>query len=279
MDRRTLLKGSLTSAILGSLGIVSPIAQSADAQAANAQAANAQAAKLSDRQSSWGYIGDESPQHWGELSSEYRACTAGAEQSPIDLHDPQKTVARGDRATLALDYHNTPLKILHNGHTVQVNYAPGSTLRLDDQDYELLQFHFHEPSEHTVDQRPYAMEMHLVHKNQQTGNLAVVGVLIKEGAQHPALDKIWQHMPRKATPETTVPQVSVNAAQLLPAQKAHYYRYHGSLTTPPCSEVVNWIVLAQPIEASSQQIAQFKTAVGDNARPTQPLHRRVLRLQ
>lgn len=258
MDRRTLLKQSLMLASFGTVGL------------SWQSAANASESVLA--RSRWGYIGAESSEHWGELSQDYRLCATGAGQSPIDL----QTAVKSEVDQLDFSYHTAPLKILHNGHTIQVNYAPGSRLQLNGQGYELLQFHFHEPSEHTVEQRTFAMEMHLVHQHPQTKRLAVVGILVKAGAEHPAIATIWEHMPLKETPETTIAQVSINAAQLLPTQSAHFYHYQGSLTTPPCSEVVDWIVLSQPIEASPSQIARFVAAVGDNARPVQPLNQRLL---
>jgi len=234
----------------------------------------AKAAEISGNKSHWGYIGAEAPERWGKLSTEYRVCSVGVGQSPINLSDPVKA----ELGELEISYQDSPLKILHNGHTVQINYAPGSTISFDNQEFELLQFHFHDPSEHTLNQRKFAMEMHLVHKNNQTGNLAVLGVFIKKGTENQALKSIWQNMPQQEMPEATIAEVSINALQLLPSEITHFYRYHGSLTTPPCSEVVDWVVLAQPIEASAQQIDQFIATVGVDARPVQPLGKRVLRL-
>ena len=258
MHRRALLKHSLMVAIFGAL---ETSLQSA-----------AIASEGSQLRSHWGYVGAESSDHWGELAQDYRLCATGVGQSPIDLH----TAVKSELDQLDFSYHTTPLKILHNGHTVQINYASGSTLQLDGEAYELLQFHFHEPSEHTVDHQRFAMEIHLVHRHPQTKRFAIVGVLIKAGAAHPAIATIWEHMPLKQTPEATISQVAINAAQLLPTQSAHFYHYQGSLTTPPCSETVDWIVLSQPIEASPSQIARFIAAVGDNARPVQPLNQRML---
>lgn len=258
MDRRTLLKQSLMVATFGTAGI-------------SLQSA-AQASEPVLARSRWGYVGAESSEHWGELSQDYRLCSTGVGQSPVDL----KASVKAELDNLDFSYQPSPLKILHNGHTVQVNYAPGSTLKLDGQTYDLLQLHFHAPSEHTVEQQSYAMEMHLVHQHPQTKQFAVVGVFIKTGAAHQGLTPIWEHMPSQAAPEVAISDISINASHLLPPEMTHFYRYHGSLTTPPCSEVVNWIVLGQPIEASQQQIDRFIAAVGDNARPVQPLNQRRL---
>lgn len=259
MDRRTLLKYSFALSTMGTL--------SAALQAR---------AEASGDPSQWGYVGADAPEHWSELSTDYGACSTGAAQSPIDL---QRSAELSQAQPLEIDYQGTPLKILHNGHNVQVNYGVGSSLKLDNRDYELLQFHFHEPSEHTLDGLPLAMEMHLVHKNQATQGLAVLAVFIKAGQENQALKSIWQHMPSQKTPETTVPDTIINISQLLPSDLSQFYRYQGSLTTPPCSEGVEWIVLEEAIEASPQQIKQFVNAVGENARPVQLLNRRALRLE
>jgi carbonic anhydrase len=255
MDRRSVLKYAVMAAMGGTLG-----------------ASLQSIVNASEAEPHWGYIGPGSPEQWGNISADYRICSIGADQSPIDLHAP----IRAELENLEISYQPSPLKILNNGHTVQVNYVPGSTLRLDGQVYDLLQFHFHTPSEHTLEQRQFEMELHLVHKHPETNNLAVLGIFIKEGATHPGLSAIWPYMPLRQAPETTIDHVAIDARQLLPPEITHFYRYRGSLTTPPCSEVVDWVVLEQPIEASKEQIAQLRSAVGTNARPVQSLNRRIL---
>ena len=209
----------------------------------------------------WDY---RNPQRWGDLADEYRLCRDGRQQSPIDLGAPTDAGLAG----LRVAYEPTQLRIVNNGHTIQVNYVPGSRLHTGLHVYELLQFHFHSPSEHTVAQRSYPLEIHFVHKNEQ-GELGVLGVLVQEGAQNLALEEIWLHLPQQADGEHFLAEVVINARDLLPKDQA-YYRYMGSLTTPPCSEGVHWHVLAEPIEASADQIRRFADVFATNARPLQP---------
>ncbi len=223
-------------------------------------------------QKHWSYSGSEGPEYWGNLAKEYKTCSTGEEQSPIDL---KKTVD-AELEPLQFNYQSTPLNIVNNGHTIQVNYAPGNTLTLDGKKFELLQFHFHDPSEHTVDGSSHPMEVHLVHKNKETGQLAVVGMFLDLGEKNETLEAIWEHMPMKKGPAETVEGVTVNIADLLPQDTQNYFRYYGSLTTPPCSEVVNWIILKEPVKVSSQQVEKFAAIVGENARPAQVQGRRFI---
>lgn len=218
----------------------------------------------------WGYAGDAGPEHWGSLSADYQSCSAGAQQSPIDLSG----AVRAELSDVAVAYADMPLKILNNGHTVQCNAAPGSGIEVEGTRYELLQFHFHHPSEHTVDGKAFEMEAHFVHKSA-AGTLAVLGVMIQPGQANAALAPIFEAMPMKMAEEREVAGLAIGPAQILPANRAHY-RYFGSLTTPPCSEGVHWMVLKAPIEASTQQIARFAEAFPLNARPVQKRNRRFL---
>lgn len=221
----------------------------------------------------WDYAGTEGPEYWGELAQEYAACSTGTQQSPIDL----QTTVDANLSELEFNYRATPLSIVNNGHTIQVNYGPGSHLKLDGQTYELLQFHFHDPSEHSVDGARHPMEAHLVHQNPATGDLAVVAIFLEIGDEHSALESIWDNMPLEAGPTITVADTHINVAELLPQDTQNHYRYFGSLTTPPCSEVVNWIVMKEPVEVSFEQVLHFAATVGENARPVQAQgHRFVL---
>jgi len=211
----------------------------------------------------WSYEGETQPANWGSLSPEYAACSAGKSQSPINLTADFN--AQG--APLAFDYKGTPLDIVNNGHTVQVNYQPGSTLTVDGKTYPLVQFHFHTPSEHWVNDHAYDMEMHLVHKTAG-GELAVVGVLMQPGQANRFLQSIIDHMPQSAGEKQEVESVSLNAADALPESR-EYFHYSGSLTTPPCTEGVNWSVLKTPVDASPEQIQAFRKVLGANARPVQ----------
>ena len=220
----------------------------------------------------WSYEGDTGPSHWGELSPEYELARNGKRQSPVDIVPSQAEPK--DAPPILPGYHDTSLEILNNGHTIEDDDHGGGSLTIDGHEYRLAQFHFHSPSEHTVDGRHFPMELHLVHKDA-SGKLAVLSVLIEEGRAHPELAILWQHLPTEPGRKNAVAGVSVNAAKLLPTSLATW-RYEGSLTTPPCSEDVAWFVLQRPIEASSAQIAAFRDVIHGNNRPTQPLHGRVI---
>jgi carbonic anhydrase len=253
MKRRNLIKYSVAGAIGTSLSL----------------ALKALSTEAQDNQVVWGYTGAGSPENWGNLSSEYEVCKLGSSQSPIDL-DMAADAHLGEITTA---YKPVPLKILNNGHTIQINYAPGSSMTIGDDTYKLLQFHFHHPSEHHVQGSAYPMEMHLVHQNE-AGDLAVLGVLIEAGEANSDLQAIWDTMPTEAGSEKAV-DMMVDVNKLLPCD-LDSYRYYGSLTTPPCSEGVRWIVLQKPIAVSQAQIDQFNQVIAMNARPVQALNKRFL---
>ncbi|MDJ0636116.1 MAG: carbonic anhydrase [Xenococcaceae cyanobacterium MO_188.B29] len=229
-----------------------------------------EAAIASQGENEWGYGQEDGPQLWGELSPDFSVCQMGQQQSPIDLRGAIAT----ELAEPEITYREIPLKILNNGHTIQVNTEWGNRLILDGQDFELLQFHFHHPSEHMRESQIYAMELHFVHRNAK-GEFAVLGVLLQEGKENETLQSIWDVIPTEAGEEQTIDKVKINIAQLLPAQRTTY-RYFGSLTTPPCSELVYWVIFEQPIEISKQQVEQFAQIFPWNARPIQSLNRRFL---
>lgn len=220
----------------------------------------------------WGHTGATGPEKWGDLSEEFATCKTGKSQSPIDL----KGAIDENLPKISFNYKAVPLKVLNNGHTIQVDQQGGGTAKIDGKEYNLLQFHFHAPSEHTVSGKSYPMEFHLVHKNAE-GRLAVVGVFIKEGKENPALKAAWENMPDKGGVEKAVASANFNSADILPKDKDGFHRYEGSLTTPPCSEGVLWTVLKEPIEMSKAQIDKFKSLMHENARPVQPLHGRHLK--
>jgi carbonic anhydrase len=220
---------------------------------------------------SWSYGGISNPTRWGELSPDFATCELGKDQSPINI----TRAIKGKPAQIAFNYNPTPLVVVNNGHTIQVNYAPGSTVTINGEEYSLLQFHFHTPSEHTIEGNASAMEMHLVHRNA-VGKLAVVGVMIKEGSANPLIDEIWQNIP--ATGKTkTVKGPVINAANLLPRDKS-YFSYAGSLTTPPCSEGVKWNILTESISVSEAQINEFGNIYQVDARPVQSTNGRIIEL-
>lgn len=217
----------------------------------------------------WGYEGEAGPEHWGTLSDEYAVCDSGSEQSPIDLASANSA----DLANIEFNYQRSAINILNNGHTVQVNYDEGSYMQVEGVRYDLLQFHFHVPSEHTEAGQSFPAEVHLVHRNAD-GNLAVVGILLDEGDESVALASVWEHLPAEESDVHTA-DGSVNGQDLLPDERATY-RYPGSLTTPPCSEGVSWFVMMEPMELSSQQLAALATIIDGSNRPVQELGEREL---
>lgn len=217
----------------------------------------------------WSYAGNTGAEHWGELQPDFKVCTLGLEQTPIDLTSAMK----GEAAAVALDYKPLALRIVNNGHTIQVNADAGSSCTIGAAKYELLQFHFHHPSEHLLAGKPFDLECHFVHRSS-AGDLAVVGVFVKPGARNAALQSIFDAMPKLQGPELRA-SGAIDPAGLLPKSNS-YFRYMGSLTTPPCSEGLTWTVFRQPIEASSDQIRQFAELFPNNARPVQSRNRRFL---
>lgn len=189
----------------------------------------------------------------------------GDQQSPINIVHP----IQAQLGDLALAYQPTPLRILNDGLTVHVNHAPGSRLTIRGHTYEVVSFHFHTPSEHRVDGREYAMELHIVHEDSEA-ELAVLGVFLDFGGTNEALEPILSALPVKKTPETAVAGVYVDIRRLLPVSMV-YYEYIGSRTMPPYKESVRWLVLREPISVSEAQVARFKEAFPMNARPLQPV--------
>ena len=222
------------------------------------------------RASDWSYRGKTGTSFWGKLAPEFATCTTGKAQSPIDINS---SIVE-NIGSLELDYQDIPLTIINNDRTIRVDYPPGSSLTLDGDKYELLQFHFHQPSEHLILGKTFAMEAHFVHKNQVTGELLVLAVLMAEGEINQALDRVWDNIPVRANRQQEVSDLIINAANLLPETTNQYYRYQGSLTTPPCSENVTWLVLKQPVTISKLQSDRFLEIIGNNARPIQALNNR-----
>ena len=218
----------------------------------------------------WTYEGEEGPEHWGELDPDYASCSGGTQQSPIDVSE----ATGADIANIEFSYQPvSPLHIINNGHTLQVNIPEGSSITLDGATYPLKQFHFHAPSEHTVDGRAEAMELHLVHITDD-GTIAVVGVLLAEGEGNQALAAVFEAMPAMAGSEQEVTG-SVDLAALLPEQRTTY-RYMGSLTTPPCSEGVHWLLMTEASSVGPPQVEAFRTVFGADARPVRPLNDRTV---
>ncbi|HUL49109.1 MAG TPA: carbonic anhydrase family protein [Gemmatimonadales bacterium] len=220
--------------------------------------------------SHWSYSGAEGPTHWAQLDHSYAICSAGHAQSPVDIKDAKIAAL----PALQFDYRAAPQNIVNNGHTIQVSYAPGNTLRVGDKTYTLKQFHFHHPSEEAIAGRHFDLVAHLVH-DDGSGHLAVVAVLFTTGAANPVLETVWKNMPRESGKTVDLAGTTLQLADLLPSDRG-YYTYSGSLTTPPCSEGVTWYVLKTPVTLSSEQLAAFAKLYPHNARPTQPLSGRVV---
>lgn len=222
----------------------------------------------------WGYGSEDGPAQWGALSPDWSLCASGQLQSPVELGGAMPagavTLSFGYKpASLRIAHHEHAVDVLDNGHTIQVSYDEGSTLEIDGSSFELVQYHFHAPSEHTVRGRHFPMEMHLVHRSSR-GNLAVVGVLTESGAHNDAFDPVWKNLPAEPGERAHLEHVQVDVDDLLPRDR-RTYRYPGSLTTPPCTEGVRWLVFAEPIQLSGAQIDAFRAIVRDNNRPIQPL--------
>ena len=217
----------------------------------------------------WSYGKHGGPAEWGELDKAFASCQLGKVQSPIDIRGAKAA----DLPPITFDYRPAPLKLIDNGHTIQVNYAPGSTIDVGGTRYELVQFHFHKPSEEKIEGKAYAMVAHLVHKGSD-GALAVVAVLLDKGQDNATLHAIWSNLPKQKEKEIAAP-ATIDAAALLPADKG-YYTFAGSLTTPPCSEGVRWFVLKTPMTLAASELTAFAKLYPMNARPTQPLNGRAV---
>jgi carbonic anhydrase len=215
----------------------------------------------------WSYEGAGGPAKWGDLDAANKACSLGAQQSPIDI----TATVKSQLPPLKISWGKTADTIVNNGHTIQLNFAEGSTLKLGDTTYKLLQVHFHRPSEHLVGGKNFPMEAHFVHR-ADGGGLAVVGVLLTEGKPNATFAKIIATMPTKEGLPVKA-DAGINPNGLLPA-KLSYYRYPGSLTTPPCSEVVEWLVLTTPLPVAVSDVAAFAKLYPMNARPVQKDNRR-----
>lgn len=219
----------------------------------------------------WDYRSEHGgPAHWADLDPKFESCAKGGAQSPIDI----RNAVKAELPPLNLTYSAAEPTILNNGHTIQVNLPPGQMLTVGDKQYELLQFHFHTPSEEAVNGKRTAMVAHFVHKSAD-GQLGVVAVLIQPGKTNAALAPVFAHLPREGE-KITVDGLQLDLPALMPANKG-YYSFAGSLTTPPCSEGVNWMVLKTPIELGSEQIKAFRHLFNANARPLQATNGRVIK--
>lgn len=218
----------------------------------------------------WDYEGSHGPSHWGAMKPEFATCANGKRQSPIDIKDG----IRLQLDPVVFDYRASPFRVVDNGHTVQVNVGAGNSIEVMGRRFELVQFHFHRPSEERIDGRAFDMVVHLVHKNLE-GRLAVVAVLLESGSAQPVVQAVWNNLPLEKGEELAA-RAPLDLNALLPGDR-RYVTYMGSLTTPPCSEGVLWMVMKQPVPISPEQIAVFARLYPMNARPIQSASGRLIK--
>ena len=219
----------------------------------------------------WGYEGNTGPAHWAEISEKFQLCGSGVNQSPINI----KTNFDVELPNIKFDYKGKVKKIVNNGHTIQVDIAQGGRIEIEGQQFELKQFHFHTPSENTIDGKSFPLEAHFVHRNQKENTYAVVAVMFEEGDENPILKNIWEKMPKEER-KTAELDENLSYTKLMSEDK-DYYRFNGSFTTPPCTEGVKWMVLKKPMSASKAQIKQFfHTMKHNNNRDIQKTSARII---
>ena len=217
----------------------------------------------------WSYSGDTGPEHWGELDPANATCAQGHESSPIDIEGATRVAL----PPLVFDYHPGQWQIVNNGHSIQVNVPAGSALVVNGQRYNLVQFHFHHPSEEEIAGKHFDMVMHMVHKDAD-GHLAVVAVLLSDGSANPMIQSLWDRIPAEEGKPQALDML-LDPNKLLP-EKQGYYTFMGSLTTPPCSEGVRWFVMKEPMPISVDEEQAFAKMYPNNARPIQPVNGRTV---
>ena len=247
-----------------------PAVKSAKAAATHGAAATGGAKPAPDHAAHWAYDGAGGPKNWGGLKTEFTKCSTGLRQSPIDIRDGIKV----QLDPVQIDYRPSAFRVIDNGHTVQVNLAPGNLIEVIGRRYELLQFHFHRPSEERINGRQFEMVAHLVHKDAE-GRLAVIAVLLERGSAHPLVQTVWNNLPLEKGEEVPA-KALIDLGVLLPAERS-YFTYMGSLTTPPCSEGVLWMVMKEPMTLSAEQIGVFSRLYPMNARPIQAASGRLIK--
>lgn len=255
MEQKTGLRASRANLVFVTAAVVAAVIPFAMAFAAKPE---------------WSYSGSTGPEHWASENEANALCRHGKSQSPVDI---EKTTKQ-DLPPLEFDYNSTALRVTDTGRSIQVNYQPGSALTIGGERYALIQFHFHRPSEEKLHGRTYSMVVHLVHRNDK-GELAVVAVLLRSGKPNVFLQPIFDNFPAPETSESAGAGLTLNVAELLPANQG-YFSFEGSLTMPPCSEQVRWFVLKTPVDISAAQIQKFAARYPKNARPVQPLNGRVI---
>ncbi len=210
----------------------------------------------------WSYEGANGPANWGKINAEWAQCGIGNRQSPIDIRDGIKV----ELEPIAFDYKPSSFSVTDNGHTIQVTLGGGNYITIQNRLYELMQFHFHRPSEERINGRGFEMVVHLVHRDTEN-RMAVIAVLLERGTAQSLIQTVWNHLPLEKNVSAT-PAIVLDVNELLP-QRRDYFTYMGSLTTPPCSEGVLWMVMKEPVQASAAQMALFSRLYPLNARPIQ----------
>lgn len=218
----------------------------------------------------WSYEGEGAPENWAKIDPKNNVCAVGQRQSPIDIREGIKV----DLEPVKFDYRPSTFRIVDNGHTIQVNVGD-SRITLTGKTYELVQFHFHRPSEEKVNGRRFDMVAHMVHKADD-GALAVVAVLLERGQENPFIQTLWNNLPLEKNTPVSPPSLAIDPLALLPVAR-DYYTYMGSLTTPPCTEGVLWLVMKQPVQVSTDQISIFSRLYPNNIRPIQPSANRMIK--
>jgi carbonic anhydrase len=222
--------------------------------------------------SHWGYTGHGDPAHWGDLDPKYAECKLGGSQSPINI-SKEITVETQGLEPIKFHYTTGASEVINNGHSVQVNVKPGSFIKIDGKEFELKQFHFHTPSENQIDGKNFPLEAHFVHAAKD-GSLAVVAVMFEDGKENEVINKIWHRMPKQPGTKVSCGLSAAMINELLPKDKT-YYRFDGSLTTPPCSEGVRWFVMKDYQQISQDEVNEFlHTLHHPNNRPVQPVNAR-----
>ena len=247
---------------------------------ASRQSSRAKAAALARKKAAahggeahWSYEGDTGPQAWAGMKPEFSVCAIGKRQSPINIEE--SNTLRGPAEALQFDYQPSSGTVVNNGHTIQVDVQGDNSITVRGATYKLLQFHFHRPSEEQVNSKNFAMVAHLVHKNDM-GQLAVVAVLLDSGSPNLLVNKVWTYMPLDTGDRVQMPPDWLNMNDLLPSDQ-RYYQFMGSLTTPPCTENVLWMVFKTPSQVGRDQIKLFSQLFPHNARPVQPVNGRPVR--
>ena len=218
----------------------------------------------------WSYEGESGPANWSKINVDWAKCGNGSRQSPIDIRDGMKV----ELEQISFDYHPSSFNVVDNGHTVQVGVSGGNYITVQNRMFELQQFHFHRPSEERINGKAFEMVVHLVHRDAE-GRLAVLALLLERGAPQATIQTVWNNLPLEKF-ETMQPTILLDPAEMLPVRR-DYYTYMGSLTSPPCSEGVLWLVMKQPVQASPAQMALFSRLYPLNARPIQPGNGRIIK--